>query len=105
MSRKSISNSSAGAAFEALLPGEPHPCWSFKLNHGTANTSKQSGITLIELLVVVLVLGIAVTVASAKLFQTDGEKLQLEGERLLATLQFARDEAAFGGRIVAMPPP
>jgi type II secretion system protein H len=54
------------------------------------------------LLVVVLVLGIAVTVASAKLFQTDGEKLQLESERLMATLQFARDEAAFGGRIVAV---
>lgn len=65
-------------------------------------SAKQCGITLIELLVVVLVLGIAVTVASAKLFQTNGEKLQLESERLMATLQFARDEAAFGGRIVAV---
>ncbi len=72
------------------------------MSYRRCNSIRQSGITLIELLVVVLVLGIAVTVASAKLFQTDGEKLQLESERLMATLQFARDEAAFGGRIVAV---
>jgi type II secretion system protein H len=62
----------------------------------------QSGITLIELLVVVLILGIATAVASVTLFQTESEKLQLEGERLLATLQFARDEAALGGRVMAV---
>ncbi|MEP7157073.1 MAG: GspH/FimT family pseudopilin [Betaproteobacteria bacterium] len=60
------------------------------------------GFTLIEILVVVLVLGIATVVASANLFQTGEEKLQQESEKLLAVLQLARDEAAFGGRVIAV---
>jgi len=60
------------------------------------------GFTLIEILVVVLILGIATVVASANLFQTSEEKLQQESEKLLAVLQLARDEAAFGGRVIAV---
>jgi len=77
------------------MPQKPRQCLSFTERF-------QFGITLIELLVVVLMLGIAAAVASATLFQTDHEKLQLEGERLLVTLQFARDEAALGGRVMAV---
>ncbi|MBL8524774.1 MAG: GspH/FimT family pseudopilin [Betaproteobacteria bacterium] len=99
MTAISKENSSIGAAFEAFLPAKAHQCWGFSFRSARKG---QRGVTLIELLVVVLLLGIAVSVASAKLFQTDGEKLQLEGERLMAALQFARDEAAFGGRIVAV---
>lgn len=61
-----------------------------------------NGFTLIEIVVVILVLGIATVVATANLFQTDEEKLQQESEKLLAVLQVARDEAAFGGRIIAV---
>ena len=53
-------------------------------------------------MVVILILGIATVVASANLFQTSDEKLQQESEKFLAVLQLARDEAAFGGRIIAV---
>ncbi len=61
-----------------------------------------SGFTLIEILVVIAILGIATVLATANLFQTDEEKLQLESEKLLAVLQIVRDEAAFGGRVIAV---
>ena len=62
----------------------------------------KSGFTLSEILVVIVILGIATVLATANLFQTDEEKLQQESERLLAVLQIARDEAAFGGRVIAV---
>ena len=64
--------------------------------------SLQCGFTLIEILVVIVILGIATVLATANLFQTDEEKLQQESEKLLAVLQIARDEAAFGGRVIAV---
>ena len=60
------------------------------------------GFTLIEILIVIVILGITTVLASANLFQTDEEKLQQESEKLLAVLQIARDEAAFGGRVIAV---
>jgi general secretion pathway protein H len=60
------------------------------------------GFTLIEILVVIVILGIATMLATANLFQTAEEKLQQESEKLLAVLQIARDEAAFGGRVIAV---
>jgi type II secretion system protein H len=73
------------------MPGEP-----------PQRLTLSSGFTLIEILVVIVILGIATVVATANLFQTDEEKLQQEGEKLLAVLQVARDEAAFGGRVIAV---
>ncbi|MBL0125458.1 MAG: GspH/FimT family pseudopilin [Betaproteobacteria bacterium] len=61
-----------------------------------------SGFTLIEILVVIVILGITTVLATANLFQTAEEKLQQESEKLLAVLQIARDEAAFGGRVIAV---
>ncbi len=63
---------------------------------------KKNGFTLIEILIVIVILGIATVLATANLFQTDEEALQQEGEKWLAVLQTARDEAAFGGRVIAM---
>ena len=60
------------------------------------------GFTLIEIMVVVVILGIAMVVATANLFQSDEEKLQQEGEKLVSVLQLARDESAFGGRVIAV---
>ena len=73
------------------MPGRARQCLSLS-----------SGFTLIEILVVIVILGIATMLASANLFQTDEEKLQQEGEKLLAVLQMARDESAFGGRVIGM---
>jgi general secretion pathway protein H len=57
---------------------------------------------LIEILVVIVILGIATAIVTPNLFPTDEETLQQESERLLAVLQIARDEAAFGGRVIAV---
>ena len=92
------------------MPGKACQCWGFTFKscailptiRTRALSAAQSGITLIELLVVVLLIGIATAVASAKLFPSAEETLQQEGERVLAVMQFARDEAAFGGRVVAV---
>ncbi|MEO8103409.1 MAG: GspH/FimT family pseudopilin [Betaproteobacteria bacterium] len=73
------------------MPGKARQCWTLS-----------SGFTLIEILVVIAILGIATVLATANLFQTDEEKLQLESEKLLAVMQIARDEAAFGGRVIAV---
>lgn len=73
------------------MPGKPYQC-----------LRKAFGFTLIEILIVIVILGIATVLASANLFQTDDERLQQEGEKLLAVLQIARDEAAFGGKIIAV---
>lgn len=81
-----FANSSTGGPFGALSPGTPRQCLGF---------------TLIEILVVITILGIATVLATANLFQTDEEALQQEGEKWLAVLQTARDEAAFGGRVIA----
>ncbi len=83
--------SSAGAHFRAFVPGKARQCLTLT-----------SGFTLIEILVVIVILGIATMLASANLFQTDEERLQQEGEKLLAVLQLARDESAFGGRVIAV---
>ena len=79
-------NSSTGVPFQAKSPGTPRQCLGF---------------TLIEILIVIVILGIATVLATANLFQTDEEALQQEGEKWLAVLQSARDEAAFGGRVIA----
>ena len=73
------------------MPREPHQRLCFA-----------RGFTLIEILVVIVILGIATVIATANLFQTDEEKLQQESEKLLAVLQVARDEAAFGGKVIAV---
>ena len=82
-----MSNSSTGAHFRTQTPATPRQCLGF---------------TLIEILVVIVILGIATLLATANLFQTDEEKLQQESEKLLGVLQIARDEAAFGGRVIAI---
>ena len=69
----------------------PRQCWCFP-----------GGFTLIEILIVIVVLGIATVLATANLFPTDEERLQQESARLLTVLQVARDEAAFGGRVIAV---
>ena len=52
-------------------------------------------------MVVVVIIGISLLVAVPKLFPSDEELTRRESERVLAVLQLARDEAAFGGRVIA----
>ncbi len=60
------------------------------------------GFTLLEILIVIVIIGITAALASANLFPSEDEKLQLESERLLSLLQRARDEAVFGGRVIGV---
>lgn len=53
-------------------------------------------------MVVVVIIGIALAYAVPKLFPTDEELTRRESETVLALLQVARDEAAFGGRAIAV---
>ena len=53
-------------------------------------------------MVVVVIIGIALAYAVPKLFPTDEELTRHESEVVLALLQVARDEAAFGGRAIAV---
>ena len=52
-------------------------------------------------MVVVVIIGISLAVAVPRLFPSDDEVARRESERVLAVLQVARDEAAFGGRVIA----
>ena len=63
---------------------------------------QQNGFTLIEIMMVVVIIGVALTVAVPKLFPSDETLTRGEGEAVLALLQVARDEAAFGGRAIAV---
>ena len=99
------------------MPGKAHQCMCFNAGldkrvnrprrtcpkpHATITSSSLAGFTLIEILIVIVVVGIISVLATANLFQTDEEKLQWESEKILAVLQVARDEAAFGGRVIAV---
>ena len=53
-------------------------------------------------MVVVVIIGVALSVAVPKLFPSDEELTQRESEAVLALLQVARDEAAFGGHAIAV---
>lgn len=52
-------------------------------------------------MVVVVIVGISLLVAVPKLFPSDDDVTRRESERVLGVLQVARDEAAFGGRVIA----
>ena len=63
--------------------------------------TRDRGFTLIEIMVVVVIIGIALALAMPRLFPSDEELTREESEQVLALLQVARDEAAFGGRAIS----
>ena len=67
----------------------------------TSVTKQQAGFTLIEIMLVLVIIGITLTVAIPNLFPSDEQLTRQESERVLTLLQVARDEAAFGGRVIA----
>ncbi len=104
-----VTITSTGAVFHDISTETPRQCLGFTFSkpppsrgHFHLASQKENGFTLIEILIVIVILGIATVLATANLFQTDEEALQQEGEKWLAVLQTARDEAAFGGRVIAM---
>ena len=104
-----VTITSTGGVFHDISAEKPRQCLGFTFSkpppsrgHFPLASQKENGFTLIEILIVIVILGIATVLATANLFQTDEEALQQEGEKWLAVLQTARDEAAFGGRVIAM---
>ena len=63
--------------------------------------NSKNGFTLIEILVVVIIIGIALSLAVAKLYPDENERLREETDRAVAMLEAARDEAAFSGHTIA----
>jgi len=63
---------------------------------------RAGGFSLVEILVVVVVMGIALALAIPNLVPNEREALRHECERLVATLEAARDEAALGGRALSL---
>ncbi len=74
--------------------------WSVMLVNARVFNSK-NGFTLIEILVVVIIIGIALSLAVAKLYPDENERLREETDRAVAMLEAARDEAAFSGHTIA----
>ena len=70
-------------------------------NDGNGGDGGDGGFTLIEILVVVVIIGIALSLAVAKLYPDENERLRQETDRTLALLETARDEAAFSGHTIA----
>ena len=70
-------------------------------NDGNGGDGGDGGFTLIEILVVVVIIGIALSLAVAKLYPDENERLRQEADRTLALLETARDEAAFSGHTIA----
>jgi type II secretion system protein H len=53
-------------------------------------------------MLVLVIIGITLSVAIPNLFPSDEQLTRQDSERVLALLQVARDEAAFGGRVIAV---
>ncbi len=65
------------------------------------NPSTRRGFTLIELLVVLLIMGIALGLASVVAAPGERDRLQLEAERLAELLAVASEQARYSGESVA----
>ncbi|MBI3715708.1 MAG: GspH/FimT family pseudopilin [Betaproteobacteria bacterium] len=68
----------------------------------SASRLRAGGFSLVEILVVVVVMGIALALAVPNLVPNEREALRHECERLVASLEAARDEAALGGRALSL---